>query len=292
MCVSLGGWLATSIGAKWVYACSLGTSSTATLALTIMYFMSSTHFILILILRFIIGLAHGVLFPATIALWSVWAVPQERSTLASIGFCGTHLGTSMTMLVGGLLCRYLASGWMYLFFISGILGFIWLALWISVTANSPDQHPSISEHEKTYINRLTGNKGGKRAMSLSSIPWKKIIQCKPLNALILTHISNLFGLFFFLTNLGKIVHQLFLLPAQLTGYILSFGFFLTLLSSLLSGRSTPSKLKTVIRNILLIRYSNGSSYSSERSDIDNIKKDLQFSHIIHTGLMYGVILFL
>lgn len=242
--------MATTIGAKWVYACSLGTSSLATLALTLMYLMSSTHFTLILILRFIIGLAHGVLFPATVSLWSVWAVPQERSTLASIGFCGTHLGTSITMLIGGLLCRHLASGWLYLFFISSILGFTWFILWVSITANTPDQHPRISDQEKMYINRFTGNKGGKRAVSLSSIPWKKVIRCKPLNALIVTHIANLFGLFFFLTNLGKIVNQLFLLPPQLTGYILSFGFFLTWLSSLFSGKSTELRRTISVRIFL------------------------------------------
>lgn len=208
-----------------------------------MYWMSSTHFILIFFLRFVIGLAHGVLFPATVALWSLWAVPQERSTLASIGFCGTHLGTSMTMLVGGIFCRYLFSGWMYLFFVSSLLGFIWLVLWILLTANSPDVHKSISSHEKAYIITLTGSTGGKRTMSLASIPWKNIVTSKPLNALMITHIANLFGLFFFLTNLGKIVHQLLGLPAQLTGYILAFGFFLTLLSSLSSGKLTEQRIK-------------------------------------------------
>jgi predicted MFS family arabinose efflux permease len=198
--------------------------------------MSNTHFILIFVLRFIIGLAHGVLFPATVALWSVWAVPQERSTLASIGFCGTHLGTSLTMLTGGVLCRYFSSGWMYLFFITSLLGFIWFTLWVLLTADSPNNHKSISNHEKEYICNLTGSTGKKRSMSLASIPWKKIVKSKALNSLILTHIANLFGLFFFLTNLGKIANQLLRLPPQLTGYLLSFGFFLTLTSSLSSGK--------------------------------------------------------
>lgn len=230
-----GGWLATTLGAKWVYAGSLTTSSIATLALMLMYFMSNTHYILILLLRFFVGLAHGVLFPATIALWSVWAVPQERSTLASIGFCGTHLGTSLTMLLGGILCRYLSSGWMYTFFISGILGFVWLALWIPLTANSPATHQTISNHERDYIMNLTGSSGKKRSMSLSSVPWKHIITSKPLIALIISHISNLFGLFFFLTNFSKILTELYRIPTQLTGYILACGYLLTLLSSLSSG---------------------------------------------------------
>jgi len=227
--------LATTFGAKWVYAGSLATSSIATLALMLMYFMSSTQFILVLVLRFLVGLAHGVLFPATIALWSVWAVPQERSTLVSIGFCGTHLGTSLTMLAGGILCRYFSSGWMYIFFVSGVLGFVWLALWIPLTSNSPATHRTISNHERDYIMTLTGNTGKKRSMSLSSVPWKHIFTSKPLIALIISHISNLFGLFFFLTNLSKILTELYQVPTQLTGYILACGFLLTLLSSLSSG---------------------------------------------------------
>jgi MFS family permease len=234
--IYIGGWLATTIGAKWVYAGSLFTSSIATLALTIMYIMSSTHFSLIFALRFIVGLAHGVLFPSTIALWSLWAVPQERSTLVSIGFCGTHLGTSITMLVGGVLCRYLSSGWMYLFFLSGILGFVWLTLWILLTSDSPNNHHKISNHERDYICNLTGSTGKKRSMSLASIPWKNIVTSKPLIALFITHIANLFGLFFFLTNLGKILTELYRVPTQYTGYILAFGFFLTLVTSLSSGK--------------------------------------------------------
>lgn len=215
--------------------------------------MPNTHFIFLFILRFIIGLAHGVLFPATIALWSVWAVPQERSTLASIGFCGTHLGTSMTMLLGGILCRYLNAGWMYIFTLSGLLGFVWLMLWILLTADSPTTHPSISNHERDYICNLTGNTGKKRSMSLASMPWNNILRSKPLIALFISHIANLFGLFFFLTNLGKILTELMRVPTQFTGYILAFGFFLTLLSSLSSGSSAPTlpSLLLVKKHVLL-----------------------------------------
>ncbi|CAF1176689.1 unnamed protein product [Rotaria sordida] len=230
-----GGWFATSIGAKWVYAVSLGTSSLATLALTLMYMMSNTHFALAFVLRFITGLAHGVLFPATIALWSVWAAPQERSTLASIGFSGTHLGTSLTMLIGGILCRYFYAGWIYLLVITSVLGFIWLVLWVILTANSPYVHKGISKHERDYICRLTGNTGTRRLTSLTSLPWKKIIKSKAVIALMISHITNLFGLFFFLTNFAKISNELLRISPQDTGYILCLGYFLTLLGSLSSG---------------------------------------------------------
>ncbi|CAF0997152.1 unnamed protein product [Adineta ricciae] len=248
-----GGWLATTIGAKWVYAGSLFTSSVTSLAMTSMYLMPSTHFTLMFTLRFIIGLAHGVLFPATIALWSLWAVPQERSTLASIGFCGTQFGTSLTMLLGGLLCRYLSSGWMYLFSFTSVIGFIWLCLWIMLTSDSPNNHRTISSHERDYICKLTGSTGKKRSMSLGSIPWKNIFTSKPLIALFISHIANLFGLFFFLTNLGKILTELLRIPTQYTGYILACGFFLTLLSSLSSGIIADNLVRSNVMTLTTAR---------------------------------------
>jgi len=127
-----------------------------------------------------------------------------------------------------------------------LLGFVWLVLWISLTAGSPNHHKTISDHERDYICRLTGSTGKKRTMSLASIPWKKIITSKPLIALMITHNANLFGLFFFLTNLGKISNQLLRLPPQTTGYILSCGFFLTLLSSLSSGIITDHLVRSNI----------------------------------------------
>jgi len=50
--------------------------------------------------------------------------------------------------------------------------------------------------------------------------------------------------FSFLTNLGKILNELLRLPPQLTGYILSSGFFLTLLSSLSSGIITDHLVRS------------------------------------------------
>lgn len=248
-----GGWLATTIGAKWVYATSLGTSSIATLAMTVMYLLPSTHFPTMFVLRLLTGLAHGVLFPATVALWSVWAVPEERSTLASIGFCGTHLGTSLTMLLGGLLCRYMNAGWMYIFIISSALGFTWFVLWVLLTADSPVKHKSISDQEKNYILTKTGSTGKKRSVSLGSIPWGKMARSKPLIALMITHNTNLFGLFFFLTNLGKILNELMRMPPQYTGYILALGFFLTLLSSLSSGIITDRLVKSKVLSLTSAR---------------------------------------
>ena len=61
--------------------------------MSLIYFLDDVGLYLAIVLRVITGIGHGPLFPATYTLWSMWAVPLERSTLTSIGFCSTNLGT-------------------------------------------------------------------------------------------------------------------------------------------------------------------------------------------------------
>ena len=89
----LGGWLAITWGPKRLVAISILLSSIATVAIPVIYFIENYQFYFALAFRVVIGFTHGPLFPATYVFWSMWAVPLERSTLTSIGFCSTNLGT-------------------------------------------------------------------------------------------------------------------------------------------------------------------------------------------------------
>jgi MFS family permease len=89
----IGGWLSITMGAKSICAMSLCISSLATIALSSIYFLQKSSFLLVVCLRVLIGAAHGTVFPITYTLWAHWAVPDERGTLSSIGFSGTQLGT-------------------------------------------------------------------------------------------------------------------------------------------------------------------------------------------------------
>ncbi|CAM2714683.1 unnamed protein product [Rotaria socialis] len=222
-----GGWISITFGARRTFAFGTLVSSIATLAMVAIYYVDEMHFILAVIFRVIVGLGHGPLFPATYTFWSMWAVPLERSTLTSIGFCSTNLGTSITMLFSGLLCRYVSSGWIYIFFLTSMLGFIWLPLWLWLVADSPQSHRTISEQERNYICERIGinsNDRKTRSPSFSSLPWKKVFRSKPLIALVIAQVCNLFGLFFFYTNAGKLLTEIHRVPPQYAGYVLAVGF--------------------------------------------------------------------
>ena len=76
-----------------------------------------------------------------------------------------------------------------MFLIPGILGLIWFSLWMWQVSNVPETHRSISNTEREYIEHIIGknlkNKNH-RPMSLSSLPWKKMVRSKPVIGLFLT----------------------------------------------------------------------------------------------------------
>lgn len=144
---------------------------------------------------------------------------------------------AVTMFVGGLLCRYVISGWIYIFILTGIFGFIWLPLWLWEMSDSPQFHRTISEQERNYLcEHIDIDIKKKQSASFTALPWKKIIRSKPINALFITQFCNLFGLFFFYTNVGKLLTEIHGVPTQYAGYILAGGFILMPIVSLSSGK--------------------------------------------------------
>lgn len=143
------------------------------------------------------------------------------------------------MLIGGILCRYMISGWLFIFILAGGFGIIWLVLWIWYVSDSPETHTTIGHDERDYICKSIGTNAGinvKHATGFFSLPWKNIIRSKPIMALFFTHSCNVFGLFFFYSNIGKLLIEIHHVSTVNTGYILASGFVMMAMCSLCSGK--------------------------------------------------------
>lgn len=64
-------------------------------------------------------------------------------------FAGNSVGTAVTYPLCGVLIARL--GWSSAFYVPGAIGLLWCVCWWLLVFDSPDKHPRISEHEKTYI---------------------------------------------------------------------------------------------------------------------------------------------
>ncbi|HEY0552463.1 MAG TPA: MFS transporter [Verrucomicrobiae bacterium] len=115
--------------------------------------------------RFALGLGEAGNFPASIKTVAEWFPKKERALATGIFNSGTNVGA----LLAPLIVPWVAAkwGWQWAFVGTGLLGFLWLAWWLS-TYRSPENHPRLSAAELAYIR-------GDPAEPAVKIPWRKLL---------------------------------------------------------------------------------------------------------------------
>jgi ACS family hexuronate transporter-like MFS transporter len=98
--------------------------------------------------RFLLGIGEGFTWPAASKTVAEWFPSQERSLAVAIFDSGSSVGGALAALVIPWIA--LAYGWRWSFVFSGLLGFVWLVLWLRVY-QPLDRHPRVSPQEVALI---------------------------------------------------------------------------------------------------------------------------------------------
>jgi MFS family permease len=118
------GWLAERLDPRRVLAAGLALWGAAT-ALTGI----ATDFILLLVLRLMLGLGESVMYPASFKILAVEASEGQRGRVNGWLASGQLLGPAVGTLVGGLLMAWV--GWRAVFFLFGFASLLWLWPWLT-----------------------------------------------------------------------------------------------------------------------------------------------------------------
>ncbi|XP_065204342.1 sialin-like [Planococcus citri] len=167
----IGGLLTQYFGTKVVFGYSQFVTAICSLLIPQ---AAVTHYVLVIILRSIQGIASGLTWPAMYALVGKWIPSKERSRFMS-SFQGFSFGIGLTYpLCGFLIARY---GWRSVFYTTGTLGVMWCFIWWVLAFDAPQKHPRITRKELDYIECGIGDsiimrKGLK-------VPWMSIFTSLP-----------------------------------------------------------------------------------------------------------------
>jgi len=156
------GIAATLYGGKWIIGVALFFASLLSLASP---WSAKVDYRCFMALRIVQGLCVGVSLPCINTMIAQWMPKMERTRGNSVIGAGTMIGTFLTLPLSALLSEsdFLGS-WEATFYLLGVAGVVWFALWCTLVYESPESHPFISQQEFDYI---LANDGGKKKVEVS-----------------------------------------------------------------------------------------------------------------------------
>jgi len=119
--------------------------------------------------RFSLGLGESGNFPAAIKSTAEWFPKKERALATGLFNSGANIGAVVAPLVVPWIT--LTWGWQEAFIFTGLLGFIWVVLWVW-KYEIPERHKRVSKGELAYIN------SDPQEEEVIKIPWLKLLKYK------------------------------------------------------------------------------------------------------------------
>ncbi len=266
-----GGIMTDRYGARLVYAFSLILWSVITIAQGF-----ATSFIVLFILRMLIGVFEAPSYPANNRIVTSWFPDKERATAIAIYTSGQFIG--LAFLAPALTALQYYTGWQGLFIITGAVGIVWGIVWYFFYRD-PLEHATVNEAELQYIEKgggLINRKNVNNKSTSQPFKWsdlKEVCSHKKLWGIYLGQFSLGGTMWFFLTwfptYLVKYRGMDFIKSGFLASVPFLFAFAGVLLSGFLSdymikkGLSTGMARKVpVITGLLLSTSIIGANYVS------------------------------
>ncbi len=116
-----------------------------------------------------LGLGEAGNFPAAVKTVAEWFPDKERGLATGIFNAGTSIGVVLALLLVPLILNY--YGWQQVFWITGALGFIWLAFWL-LLYDLPSKQKRLSPEELHYI--TSGQHNEAATTTKRTVKWQKL----------------------------------------------------------------------------------------------------------------------
>ncbi|XP_048250163.1 uncharacterized transporter slc-17.2-like [Haliotis rufescens] len=223
------GILASRYGGKYVMFIGMLIGSIVSLLLPI---GARTSIYLVYVLRVILGVCQGVLFPSLQSLWGRWAPPLERTKLTAVCYSGTQFGSIATFAISGFMCIYgFDNGWGSIFYVTGGISLLWCGLWYITVASTPAQHPRITKRERNYIITSIGEK-----QQTFSTPWAALLKSPALWACLTAHVCCNWIIYTLLTNIPTFLKEVLDFDIAENGLLSSIPYVSQAVSGMLTGQ--------------------------------------------------------
>ncbi len=182
------GWFADRVGARISLAVAVVWWSVFT-ALTAVAHNLET----LLGCRLLLGVGEAGAYPSCAKVTANWFPRSERGVASSIFDSGSRIGSALSLpLVTWLVGSF---GWRTSFVVTGLLGIVWVAVWI-VVYRDPERHRSVTPEQ---LRRLQAERGTPQAADATPMPWISLFRYRTIWGMMLGFFCLNFVIYFFIT---------------------------------------------------------------------------------------------
>ncbi|MDA8442995.1 MAG: MFS transporter [Peptococcaceae bacterium] len=118
-------------------------------SLSIISTAAATGFVMLFLVRMMLGVAEGPNFPALNRVVGDWLPSKERA----VALANALVAVPIALMIGGPIVAYLATlfSWRGMFIVLGVLGVVWAPLWYFVFRDFPENSKHVSDAELKHI---------------------------------------------------------------------------------------------------------------------------------------------
>lgn len=140
-------------------------------------------FVMLLVVRFVLGVGEAVIFPASNRLVANWMPSKERGLANGLIFSGVGIGAGIAPpLITTIMLTY---GWRWAFWISAAIGVVALVVWLLLARDKPENHPKVNAAELRHIQ--AGRPGVTLAGPEPELSWRTIFLSRHVALLTLSY---------------------------------------------------------------------------------------------------------
>lgn len=144
----------------------------------------------LLLVRFLFGAGEAGAFPSTASVISRWIPARERGRANSVVWVSSGIGGILTPLL--VVPMQQAFGWRASFFVLGLAGFLWSAVWYSRFRDTPQEVPQVSPEERAII-------GYNPLVRHGGVGWRHLLRQRNFLLLLAMYHSYCWGGYFYLS---------------------------------------------------------------------------------------------
>ncbi len=111
-------------------------------------------------MRVLIGLFSSTCFPSAYHFFPSWVPIKEKTVMIPMVASGMYIGEIIGFSVSGYLINSTIhfgevelTGWPTLFYLFGLVGILWFPLWMYMSSETPQSHPTITADELAYLTK-------------------------------------------------------------------------------------------------------------------------------------------